>query len=60
MKALGAALAAQGFVGFAQAADVAPPTTKPAPPPPVNCFASVWTYLDSTAADRSLSAVPPG
>ena len=56
MKALGvAALAACGFVGFAHAADVALPTTKPAAPAPQNCFASVWAYLDSTAAECPLT-----
>src|SRR5277367_5050587 len=56
MKALGVtALATLGFVGFAHAADVALPTTKPAAPPPQNCFANVWAYLDSTAADCPLT-----
>ena len=56
MKALGvAALAACGFVGFAHAADVALPTTKPAAPAPQNCFANFWAYLDSTAADCPLT-----
>src|SRR5271169_2501472 len=56
MKALGvAALATLGFVGFAHAADVALPTTKPAAPPPQNCFANIWAYLDSTAADCPLT-----
>jgi predicted porin len=51
LKALGvAALATIGLVGFAQAADVLP-ATKPAPSQPENCFASVWSFLDSTAAD---------
>ncbi len=54
MKTLGfAALAAVTFVGLAHAADVLP-TTKPSAPPP-NCFASVWSYLDSTAADCPLT-----
>ena len=56
MKALGvAALVALGFVGFAHAADVALPTTKPAGRPQQNCFANVWAYLNSTAADCPLS-----
>ena len=56
MKALGvAALAACGFVGFAHAADVALPTTRPAAAPPKNCFANVWAYLDSTAAECPLT-----
>ncbi len=39
--------------GAAHAADL--PTTKGPPPPPVNCFASFWTWLNSTAADCPLS-----
>jgi predicted porin len=55
MKTLGVtALAVVGFAGIAHAADVLP-TTKPASPTPTNCFASVWTYLDSTAADCPLT-----
>jgi predicted porin len=55
MKKLGVfLLATLGLAGFAHAADL--PTKKaPAPVPPVNCFASVWTWLDSTAADCPLS-----
>ena len=58
MKKLGIALAtAIASVGVAHAADL--PTKKEvAPPPPVNCFASLWTYLDSTAADCPLSYGP--
>jgi predicted porin len=58
MKKLGIALAiAVAAAGAAHAADL--PTTKPAPaPPPVNCFASIWTYLDSTPADCPLSWGP--
>ena len=54
MKKLGVALAiAIASVGAARAADL--PTKKEAPAPaPVNCFASLWTYLDSTAADCPL------
>jgi hypothetical protein len=38
----------------ANAADL--PTTKSAPPsPPVNCFSSLWTYLNTSAADCPLS-----
>jgi predicted porin len=58
MKKLGVALAiAIASVGAARAADL--PTTK-APPaaPPVNCYASVWTWLDSTPADCPLSWGP--
>jgi predicted porin len=56
MKKFGVALAiAIASAGAAHAADILP-TTKPAEtPPPVNCFASVWTYLDSTPADCPLS-----
>src|SRR5271168_3342958 len=47
--AIGIALASA-----ANAADL--PTTKSAPPsPPVNCFSSLWTYLNSSAADCPLS-----
>src|SRR5580704_13187670 len=55
MKALClAALATIGLAGFAHAADVLP-TTKQAPAPAENCFASIWSYLDSTAADCPLT-----
>jgi predicted porin len=55
MKKLGIALAATiGLGGLAHAADL--PTTKPAAaPPPVNCFSSLWTYLNSSPADCPLS-----
>ncbi len=55
MKRFGIVLAATfGVAGLAQAADL--PTTKPpAAPPPANCFSSLWTYLNSTAADCPLS-----
>jgi predicted porin len=57
MKKLGVALAiAVASVGAAHAADL--PTKKEMPPAPVNCFASVWTWLDSTAADCPLSYGP--
>jgi predicted porin len=58
MKALGAAaLASLSLMGVAHAADLLP-TTKPTLAPPENCFASLWTYLDSTAADCPLSYGP--
>src|ERR1700722_2309433 len=58
MKALClAALASVSLTGFAHAADILP-TTKSAPAGSVNCFASLWTYLDSTAADCPLSYGP--
>ncbi len=58
MKKLGVALAiAVASVGAARAADL--PTTKgPAAAPPVNCFASIWSWLNSTAADCPLSYGP--
>jgi predicted porin len=57
MKKLGVALAiAVASVGAAHAADL--PTKKEAPVAPVNCYASVWTWLDSTAADCPLSWGP--
>ena len=58
MKKLGASLAIMIAAGAAaHAADL--PTTKPAaPPPPVNCFATIWTWLDSTPADCPLSWGP--
>ena len=58
MKKLGVALAiAVASVGAARAADL--PTKKETPPaPPVNCFASIWSWLDSTAADCPLSYGP--
>jgi hypothetical protein len=53
MKRLGIALlATTGFAAFAQAADL--PTTKAAAPPP-NCFASFWTWLNSSASDCPLT-----
>ena len=58
MRKLGIALAMTiAAVGAARAADL--PTKKEVPaPPPVNCFASLWTYLNSTAADCPLSWGP--
>ncbi len=58
MKKLGVfLLATLGFGGFAHAADLLP-TTKAPPPAPANCYASVWTWLDSTPADCPLSWGP--
>ena len=58
MRALGlAALVSLGLVAVAQAADILP-ATKSAPTETVNCFASLWTYLDSTASDCPLSYGP--
>jgi predicted porin len=58
MKKLGVALAiAVASAGAARAADL--PTTKgPPAAPPVSCYASVWTWLDSTPADCPLSWGP--
>jgi predicted porin len=58
MRKLGVAVAiAIASAGAARAADL--PTTKaPAAAPPVNCFASFWNWLDSTAADCPLSYGP--
>ena len=57
MKKLGMALAmAIASAGAASAADL--PTKKAVAAPPVNCFASIWTWLDSTAADCPLSWGP--
>jgi predicted porin len=55
MKKLGASLAILIAAGAAHAADL--PTTKaPAAPPPANCYASVWTWLNSSPADCPISA----
>jgi predicted porin len=57
MKKLGVALAiAIASAGAAHAADL--PTKKNVQTPPPNCFASFWTWLDSSAADCPLSAGP--
>jgi len=58
MKKLGVfLLATVGFASLAHAADLLP-TTKAPPPASPNCFASVWTWLDSTPADCPLSWGP--
>jgi predicted porin len=57
MKKLGFALAiAIASAGAARGADL--PTKKAVEAAPVNCFASVWTWLDATAADCPLSWGP--
>src|ERR1700734_256520 len=57
MKKLGIGLAiAIASVGAARAADL--PTKKGIAPAQANCYASVWTWLDSTAADCPLSWGP--
>ena len=53
--ALGLAIAIAA-VGAASAADL--PTKKAVEAPKPNCFASFWTWLDSSAADCPLSAGP--
>ncbi len=56
MKRLGASLAIiiAAAAGAAHAADL--PTTKaPEAPPPANCYASFWNWLNSSAADCPLS-----
>src|ERR1700677_3415282 len=57
MRKLGIGLAiAIASVAAARGADL--PTTKGVAAAPVNCYASVWTWLDSTAADCPLSWGP--
>ena len=57
MRKVGVGLAiAIASVGAARAADL--PTTKGPAPAPATCFASVWTWLNSTAADCPLSWGP--
>ena len=57
MKKLGIAVAVViAGVGAAHAADL--PTTKPATPPPENCFSSLWAYMNSTAGDCPLTYGP--
>ena len=58
MKKLGVALAMTiAAVGAAHGADL--PTKKEVPPPlPVNCFSSIWAFMNSTAADCPLSYGP--
>ncbi|HZZ62046.1 MAG TPA: hypothetical protein VFE63_12890 [Roseiarcus sp.] len=54
MKKLGVSLAVMLASGAAaRAADL--PTTKAPPTPPANCYASLWTWLNSTPADCPLS-----
>ena len=51
MKRLGISLLATvGLVSLAHAADILP-TTKAPPAPPPNCFASFWSWLQSSAAE---------
>ena len=57
MRKLGIGLAiAIASVGAARAADL--PTKKEVAPTPVNCFASIWSWLDATPADCPLSYGP--
>jgi predicted porin len=54
MKKLGLSLAVAIAAGAAHAADL--PTTKaPAPAPAPNCFATFWSWLNSSASDCPLS-----
>ena len=56
MKRLGIILAATvGLAGLAQAADL-PTKKEAAPAPPPNCYASFWTWLNSSASDCPISA----
>ncbi len=60
MKKIGYALGlaiAIASVGAASAADLPTKKDRPAAPKP-NCFASFWTWLDSSATDCPLSAGP--
>ena len=51
MRKLGVALAMTiAAVGVGRAADL-PTKKEEAPPPPVNCFSSLWAHMNSTAAD---------
>jgi predicted porin len=55
MKRLGTALLAGGLVSFAHAADL--PTTKgPEEKPKPNCWASLWDWLNASAADCPIGA----
>ena len=54
MKRLGIALFAVGLASFAHAADL--PTTKAPAEAKPNCWASFWTWLNSSASDCPLSA----
>jgi hypothetical protein len=54
MKRLGIALIAVGLASFAHAADL--PTTKTPDKPKPNCWASVWDWLNTSAADCPIGA----
>src|SRR5580692_12809811 len=54
MKRLGIAIAAAGLASFAHAADL--PTTKASDKAKPNCWASVWDWLNTSAADCPISA----
>jgi hypothetical protein len=54
LKRLGIALLAAGMASFAHAADL-PTTTAPEKPKP-NCWASVWDWLNTSAADCPIGA----
>ena len=54
MKKFGIALLAAGIASFAHAADL--PTTKAPDKAKPNCWASVWDWLNTSAADCPISA----
>ena len=54
MKKLGLAIVAAGFATAAHAADL--PTTKAPDKAKPNCWASVWDWLNTSAADCPIGA----
>jgi hypothetical protein len=54
MKRLGIAIVAAGIASFAHAADL--PTTKAPDKVKPNCWASVWDWLNTSAADCPIGA----
>jgi predicted porin len=54
MKRLGIALIAAGFASFTHAADL--PTTKASEKAKPNCWASIWDWLNTSAANCPISA----
>jgi hypothetical protein len=54
MKRLGIAIVAAGIASFAHAADL--PTTKVPDKAKPNCWASVWDWLNTSAADCPIGA----
>ena len=55
MKKLGVSLAIMVAAGAAAHAADLPTTKAPAAGPPANCYASLWSWLNSTAADCPIS-----